>query len=118
MSALPPIADITGVRPGGWTISGGVFDRLLGVSILVLHGAQIAQRGMESASVVNFIDEAGKISCNVLKDFVGHQIHGFNLQCFHEALGLGSVVGIATPTQGASETVLSQDCAIVFGGIL
>src|SRR6516165_1124583 len=108
----------SGVRPCWWTVSGGGSDRLLGVSILVLHGAQIAQRGMESASVVNFIDEAGKISCNVLKDFVGHQIHGFNLQCFHEALGLGVVVGIATPTHGASETVLSQDHAIVFGGIL
>jgi hypothetical protein len=81
MSAFGGKADIGwtfgGVRPCWWTVSGGGFDRLLGVSILVLHGAQIAQRGMESASVVNLIDEAGKISCNVLKDFVGHQIHGF-----------------------------------------
>ena len=73
---------------------------------------------MEFASVVNLIDEAGKISCNVLEDFVGHQIHGFNLQCFQEALGFGVVIGIATPTHGAFEIVVSQDCAIVFGGIL
>jgi hypothetical protein len=30
----------------------------------------------------------------------------------HKALGLGIVVGVATPTHGASETVLSQDHAI------
>src|SRR6516162_1754494 len=122
MSALPLKADITecrrGVRPWGWTISGGVFDRLLGVAVLVLHGAQIAQRGVESASIVNLVDEAGKIGCNVLEGFVGHQIHGFNLQCLHEALGLGVVVGIAPPANGALETVSSQDGVIVFGGIL
>ena len=55
---------------------------MLGVSILVLHWAQIAQRGMASASVVNLIDEAGKISCSILEGFVGHQIHGFNFSVF------------------------------------
>ena len=33
-----------GVRPFGWTKSGRCFDRLLGVLILELHGAEIAQR--------------------------------------------------------------------------
>ena len=47
-----------------------------------------------------------------------HQIHGFDLECLHEALGLGVVVGIAAPAHGAGETVLLQDGAIVFGGIL
>jgi hypothetical protein len=42
------------------SFSGG-FDRLLGVSILVLRGAQIAWRGVESAGVVNLVDEAGKV---------------------------------------------------------
>src|SRR5207244_13606321 len=32
--------------------------------------------------------------------------------------GLGVVVGIAAPAHGAGETVLLQDGAIVFGGIL
>jgi ABC-type uncharacterized transport system substrate-binding protein len=32
----------SGVRPWWWTVSGGGFDRLLGVAILVLRGAQVA----------------------------------------------------------------------------
>src|SRR5262245_4392161 len=43
---------------------------------------------------------------------------GFDLECLHEALDLGVVVGIAAPAHGAGETVLLQDGAIVFGGIL
>ena len=91
---------------------------LLGVSILVLRGAQIAQRRVESSGVVNLVDEAGKVSCDVLEGFVCHQIHGFDLECLHEALGLGVVVGIAAPAHGAGETVLLQSGAIVIGGIL
>jgi hypothetical protein len=73
---------------------------------------------VESASVVDLVDEAGKVGCNVLEGFVCHQIHGFDLECLHEALDLGVVVGIAAPAHGAGETVLLQDGAIVFGGIL
>ena len=34
------------------------------------------------------------------------QIHGFDLECLHEALDLGVVVGIAAPAHGPGETVL------------
>ena len=78
-----------------------------GVAILILRGTEIAQRGVESAGVVDLLDEAWKISCNVRERFVGHQIHGFDLECLHEALGLGVVVGIAAPAHGAYEAVLS-----------
>ena len=60
----------------------------------------------------------GRSAVTVLEGFVCHQIHGFDLECLHEALGLGVVVGIAAPAHGAGETVLLQDGAIVFGGIL
>jgi len=60
----------------------------------------------------------GRSACNVLEGFVCHQIHGFDLECLHEALGLGVVVGIAAPAHGAGETVLLQGGAIVIGGIL
>jgi hypothetical protein len=36
-----------GVRPCGWTDSSGSFDRLLGVLILKLHGAEITQGRMQ-----------------------------------------------------------------------
>src|SRR6516164_2923495 len=48
----------------------------------------------------------------------GVAIHGFDLECLHEALGLGVVIGIAAPAHGAGKTMLLQDGAIVFGGIL
>src|ERR1700688_4356064 len=83
-----------GVRPWSWTRLGGGFDRLPGVVVLELGRAQITERGMESASVVNLVDEAGKISCHILEGFVVHQIDGLDLQCLHEALCLGIVVGV------------------------
>ena len=36
----------SGVRPCGWTVSIDYFDRLLGVLIFELRGAEIAQRRM------------------------------------------------------------------------
>ena len=78
-----------------------------GVVILILRGAQIAQRGVESEVVVDLVDEAWKVSCNVLEGFVGHQIYSFDLECLHEALGLGIIIGIAAPAHGADEAVLS-----------
>jgi hypothetical protein len=35
-----------GVRPSGWTVSGCGFDLLLGVLILELYRAEIAERGV------------------------------------------------------------------------
>ena len=56
------------------------FDRLPGVVVLELGRAQIAERGMESASVVNLVDEAWKIGCHILEGFVVHQIDGLDPQ--------------------------------------
>src|SRR6516225_6960948 len=55
-----------GVRPCWWTGSGGGFDRLLGVVVLILHRAHVAERGVESTRVVDLIDEAWKVGCNVI----------------------------------------------------
>ena len=37
------------------------FDSSLGVAILVLRGAEIAERGVQSAGIVDLIDEAWKV---------------------------------------------------------
>ena len=78
----------SGVRPEWWTVLGSGFDSSLGVAILVLRGAEIAERGVEYAGIVDLIDEAWKVSRNVLESFVGHQIHGFNLESLHESFRL------------------------------
>jgi len=49
-----------GVRPWYRTDSGGGFDCLPGVLILELGRAQISERGVEPAGVVNLTDEAGR----------------------------------------------------------
>jgi hypothetical protein len=59
------------------------------VVILELRRAEIAERGLESARVVSLVDEAWKISGDVLEGFRSPSDDGLDLQCLHEALGLG-----------------------------
>src|SRR6185436_5424080 len=73
---------------------------------------------MESAGVVDLIDKAWKIGGDVFVSFVIHQIDGLDLKGFHEALGLGIVIGIATSAHGAVETMFGQQVAIRLGGVL
>src|SRR6516162_8048326 len=49
-----------GVRPWRWTGSRGGFDPLPGVVILELRGAQVAERGVQPASVVDLDGSSGR----------------------------------------------------------
>lgn len=51
---------VVGVRPEGRTGLDGGFDRLPGVDLLEPGRAQIAERRMESAGVVELIDKRGR----------------------------------------------------------
>ena len=53
--------------PLGWTVSCGGFDRLPGVVILELCWAQVAERGVQSAGVVDLINKAWKIGGHVFE---------------------------------------------------
>src|SRR5215813_3944203 len=107
-----------GVRPWSWTGSRGGFDPLPGVVILELRGAQVAERGVQPASVVDLVNEAGKIRGDVLECFVVHQVDGFDLQRLDEAFGLGVVVGVSTPAHRADEPMLCEQLAVSLAGIL
>jgi hypothetical protein len=50
------------------------------VVVLELSWVQIAERGVEPASVVHLIDEARKIGGHVLTGFIVDQTCGFDLQ--------------------------------------
>ena len=76
------------MRPSGWTVSGYWFDRLLGVLVLELYWAQISERGVEPACVVDRIDEARKIGCDVLEAFIGHHAMRRSLGSDGEAIEL------------------------------
>ena len=86
--------------------------------VLELGRAEIAERGMESASIVTLVDEAGKISSHILEGFVVHQIDGLDLQCLHEALCLRIVVGVPAPPHRTNETVVGEQAAVDLRGIL
>ena len=102
----------SGVRTSGWTVSGRRFDRLLGVLILELYRAQIPERGVEPACVVDRVDKAWKIGHDVLEGFVCHQVHRFDLQCFHEALCLGIIVWIAPPSHRSDEPMIGEELGL------
>src|SRR5262249_42962393 len=104
--------------PRGWTGSGRWFDRLPGVVVLELGGAQVAKRRMEPAGVIDLVDEAGKVGGDVLEGLIGHRIDRLHLECLHETLRLGVVVRVRAPAHGANEAMLGKELAIALGGVL
>ena len=85
---------------------------------LELGGWAVAQRRVQALLVVDLVDEGADAALGFMVIAIEPAIDLLGLERLHEALGLGVVVGIATPAHGALETVLSQDGVIVFGGIL
>lgn len=65
-------------------------NRLLSVLILDLRRAQISERGVETASVVDLVDESRKIGRDVLESLVGHQIYWFTFRVFMKLSALAS----------------------------
>src|SRR5271168_3667733 len=89
-----------------------------GVAVLELLRAEIAQSGMETASVVDVVDEPWKVLGDVGEGFVGHRIDGFDLERLHEALGLGVVIGIASAPHRADKAAAKQGFPIGLSGVL
>jgi hypothetical protein len=58
------------VRPSEWTRSSHSFDPLLGVLILELHRAEIAECRMQSPTIVYVVYEAGKVSRDIFERLV------------------------------------------------
>ena len=86
--------------------------------ILELLRAEIAERGVQSAGVVDLIDEAWKVGSDVLEGLIGHGIDGLDLQRLHEALGLGVVVRIAAAPHRSDETMLGEGLPVAPGRVL
>ena len=63
-------AGVPGVTPAGWTGSGRCFDHLVGVPLLELRQAAIADRGMQASLVVDLIDEAREVRRDVIEGFL------------------------------------------------
>jgi hypothetical protein len=50
--------------------------------------------------LADLVDESRKVLCDIGDGFVGHRIDGFDLERFHEALGLGVIEGAPSPAHG------------------
>jgi hypothetical protein len=98
--------------------SGCGFARLPDVLILELQWAQIAERRMKPAFVVDLLDEVGKVLGDVFEAFEGHRVDGFDLEGFHEAFRHGVVIRIASTSHRADQLPGLQPFAIRLGSIL
>src|SRR6516162_7676545 len=73
---------------------------------------------LQTASVVDLVDEPWKVPGDVVEGFVGHRIDGFDLERLDEALGLGVVVGIAAAPHRTDKTAAKQGSPIGLSGVL
>ena len=80
--------------------------------LLELHGADVAERGMQAALIVNVVDEPGKLLGDVVEGLERHRIDRFDLECLHEALRLGVVVRVSAPAHRADQVMGRQQCLI------
>ena len=53
---------------------------MLGVLILELHRAEIAECGMQTFINVHVVDDAGKVGSGIFERLVGRQVDGLDLQ--------------------------------------
>src|SRR3954447_17927470 len=73
---------------------------------------------MQTAAVVDCIDEFREVRRGVFEAFERHRVNGLDLQRLHEALHLGVIVRVATPAHGADEPMSSEQLAIRFSSVL
>jgi hypothetical protein len=64
--------------------------------ILELLRTELAKCGVPSAYVVNMIDKAREVGCDVLEGLVDHRIDSLDLESLHDALGLLGAVAAVT----------------------
>src|SRR5208337_1477010 len=73
---------------------------------------------METASVVDFVDEPRKVLGDICEGFIGHRIDSFDLEGLHEALGFRVVVRVASAPHRTDKTAAKQGFPIGLSGIL
>ena len=73
---------------------------------------------MEPLAVVGLLDEASDAGAGIASIAIGAAVDLLLLERFHEALGLGVVVGIADPAHARLDIVIAQDLRVIAAGIL
>ena len=85
---------------------------------LELRGREIAERRVQSARVINLVDKAREPRYHVFETAIVIEIDFLTFEGFHKTLGLGIIVGIATPAHRTDKIMLGQDLAIALRGVL
>src|SRR4051794_388333 len=91
---------------------------LPGAFLFKLDRTRVSERRVATLGIINVFDEARQRGNDVVESLVLHQVNLFDLECLHEALGLGVVVWVAASTHRTVEAVLGELGAVVFGSVL
>src|SRR3954447_19447679 len=68
---------------------------LPGAFLFKLDRTRVSERRVATLGIINLFDEARQRGNDVVESLVLHQVDLFDLECLHEALGLGVVVWVA-----------------------
>jgi hypothetical protein len=83
--------------------------------ILDLLRTEIAERGLQSAGVVDLIDLARKVVGYIDERLMGDRIDGLDLKRFHEALGHGAITGTAAAPHQSKKAVFGESLPVAPG---
>ena len=82
------------------------------MSLLKLHWWQIAQGRVQSARVINLIDELWETFNDLLVTAIFVQVDMLAFERLHETFGFGVIVRIAPPADGSAQAIIGQSLAI------
>ena len=80
--------------------------------LLELHGADVAECGVQAALIVNIVDEPGKLFGEFIEVPERHRIDRFDFERFHEALRVSVVVRVSASAHRADEVMGRQQSLI------
>src|SRR5713226_5540158 len=78
----------------------------------------VSERRVATLGIIDVFDEARQRGSDVVESLVLRQVDLLDLECLHEALSLGVVVGVAAPTHRPLEAVLGKLGTVIFGSVL
>src|SRR5438067_6923617 len=115
MAIIHPMSE---VHPFGWTGLSRSNGDLPGVFLFKFSRTFVSERRVATLGIIDIFDEARQRASDVIESLVLHQVDLLDLECLHEALGLGVVVWVAASTHRTLEAVLGELGAVILSSVL